>query len=413
MIKFSIDRIANVFSIDMPNNADDVLAYKKMHFDTLANIILDSLNNSKPDDVEIDCANYGVSVQYYLIALDEKEPLFNLQVLEYSNGLRFDFNPKRVRSDVWLLDVVKDVKQYALDNGFKSHNTQIDLALDFINHGPLVDSMSFVKFGVKRTALFEDVSGNVETEYYGKRGSSGYLRIYNKRAERLHQITLKYSKIKRVAKAKYYDMMMTLDNVSHDDVLNNFSDLDLDLVVPLMSDNVDLSKSEHFDMALDLSLGMRKDKDVDAVPASWKRFEIVSRTKRISSDKVTFEDDEILKYLEGIHNFDLNTISDYRMRALVLGVENGYVQLSELTNFEKITRKAILKSDVVFQYRDSGRRYFVKTEEDFLATVDPSKVTITKTIKKYNDHTLRDEVISEFEKVKDDLKAELYSYSIN
>ena len=413
MIEFSIDRLANVFNIDIPSGVDDEFEYKKMHFDMLGNVIFDSLNKHKLADVVIDYVNYGLTIQYYLVSLDEKEPLFNLQVLDYSNGLRFDFNPKRVRSTSWLSLVIDDVKTYAKNNGFKSHNTQVDLALDFVNHGPLVESMRFVRFGVKRTALFNDITGNIETEYFGKKGSASYLRIYDKRAERLRQVTLKFAKMKRVIKNKYFDLLSTFSNFSHDDVIANFSDLEFDVVIPLIGADVDLSKPDDFETALDLILAMRKENDVIAVPASWKRFEIVLRTKKLSDDKVTFDDNAVLDYLNGISNFDLETISDYKIRALVFGVEKGYVRLSELSDIEKKIRKCIYQSNEVLVYRNSNRRYFAKTREDFDLTVDLSKVTVTKIIKKQDDQSLRNEVITEFEKVKDDLKSELWSYSIN
>lgn len=413
MIEFSIDRLANVFNIDIPSNIEDDFSYKKMHFDTLGNVILDSLNKYKPDDVVIDYVNFGLTIQYYWVTFTEKEPLFNLQVLDYSNGLRFDFNPKRVRSNVWLSSVIDDVKEYAKTNGFNSHNTQVDLALDFINHGPLVDSMRYVRFGVKRTALFHDISGNIETEYFGKKGSSSYLRIYNKRAERLHQITLKFAKMKRVIKKKYSELLSDFPNITHNELTDYFPDLEFDVVLPMMNSDVDFVRPDDFETALDLILSMLKENDVNSVPASWKRFEIVLRTKKLSDDRVTFDNSAVLDYLNGISNFDLETISDYKIRSLILGVENGYVKLSELSDFEKQIRKCIYKSNEVVVYRNSSRRYFAKTREDFDLTVDLSKVTVTKIIKKQDDQTLRNEVITEFEKVKDDLKSELWTYSIN
>ena len=90
MIEFSIDRLANVFNIDIPSNIEDDFSYKKMHFDTLGNVILDSLNKYKPDDVVIDYVNFGLTIQYYWVTFAEKEPLFNLQVLDYSNGIEKD-----------------------------------------------------------------------------------------------------------------------------------------------------------------------------------------------------------------------------------------------------------------------------------------------------------------------------------
>lgn len=102
---------------------------------------------------------------------DEGEQIQNDVTLKgISWFLRFKFNPNKNKDN----PVLKTVLSFLLDNGWVCgwSFSRVDYALDV--EGPIKD---FYVFSRKRETNYGS------TRYYGVRGSSGYLRVYDKRRE--------------------------------------------------------------------------------------------------------------------------------------------------------------------------------------------------------------------------------------
>jgi len=77
------------------------------------------------------------------------------------------------------------------------------------------------------------------------------------------------------------------------------------------------------------------------------------------------------------------------------------------------TQRKILKYDHIVVFRTlSGGTQRIMSIDDFNQKIDPAKVTFEKHITKKSNTYLRDKVRETFDLVKDDLKAELISYTI-
>ena len=202
--------------------------------------------------------------------------------------------------------------------------------------------------------------------------------------------------------------MDLLSNVTHDMILDNFSELELDTYPGI----ADLTVKKNFIDALDWVLAYDKEQEKQKLPAKWKRIELVLRTKKLDSNGMTLDEKSVLDYLQNFHNADLKTISDPILRAVTVGVEFGYIDPVELSNSMNAQRRAILKFDEIVVLKSKSNNYYVKSIADFNQMSNQADFQVMKTIKKYDDFTLRDKIIEEFYRVKDSLNLELQSYSI-
>lgn len=411
MIQFSIDRLAQVYNYDVPDSIEPG-DYAQWVISVWYEEMRKLLDTYSPSDLHIGSEGNAYSVQFYYEKTGElEEPIFNISVGQYVDGVRLDFNPKRLRDLTWLQDVMNGIKSFAKKGGYVSHATQIDIAIDLIGLSTLSANFTINKQGVKRTGIFNAVNGDIETQYYGVRGSNAFLRIYNKHTEQKARISKKYRRLRAIAFRKYESMREDLkDNLSSDDVIDAFKEYNLDSS-PFA--NRDFSDKSEFDAGLTWALGELRQNEENLIPADWRRMEIVLRTEKLSSDKMTFKDDVVYDYIDSICNTELSTISDYNLRALALAIESGQVQVSELKQTEKSRYRKILKFDhiVVFRTTSSGAQR-VMSIDDFNAKIDPDTVTFERHITKQSDYTFRNQVREAFELAKDDLKAELLSYTI-
>lgn len=407
MIKFSIDRLAKVYVFQIHGDVDDDDEYRSLAFHYFTDCLITNLNALKPKDVDLEYVGNLSSMQVYLVVDDDKQPLLNVSLVRYKNAIRVDGNPKRWVLP-WVQDVIGLLNDYAVSKNMANHNTQVDLAVDLINEGHLADDLTFYKPNVKRTSLFNSVTGAKETEYFGTRLSNSFLRIYNKRVEREKDLTKQFARRKRKIIVGYDVFMDLLSNVTHDMVLDNFSDLELDTYPGI----ADLTVKNNFIDALDWVLAYDKEQEKQKLPAQWKRIELVLRTKKLNSNGMTLDEKSVLDYLKNFHNADLKTISDPILRAVTVGVELGYIDPAELSNSMNAQRRAILKFDEIVVLKSKSNNYYVKSIADFNKMSNQTDFQVMKTIKKYDDFTLRDKIIEEFYQVKDSLNLELQSYSI-
>ncbi len=411
MIKFSIDRLAQVYNYDVPDDMEPS-EYGLFVISTWYEEVRKLLDSYSPSDFHIGSTGNAYSVQFYYEKTGElEEPIFNISVGQYVDGVRLDFNPKRLRDLAWLQDVMNGIKSFAKKGGYVSHATQIDVAIDAISEGAKAANFTINKQGVKRTALFNAVNGNIESQYYGVRGSNSFLRIYDKHAEQKLRISKKYRRLRAIAFRKYESMCEDLkDNLSSDDVIDAFKEYTFD---SSPFSNRDLTERDEFNSALQWALGELRKNEENLIPVDWRRMEIVLRTEKISSDKMTFKDSVVYEYIDSICNTELSTISDYNLRSLALAIEAGQVQVSELNQNEKSRYRKILKFDHIVVFRTkSGGAQRVMSIDDFNAKIDPDVVTFERHITKQSDYTFRNQVREAFELAKDDLKAELLSYTI-
>lgn len=414
MIKISIDRLAQMYKYEVPDSIEES-EYAQLVISVWVDNIRKIVATHAPSDVHITSSGNAYAVQFYYETLGElPEPMFNISIQQYVNGVRLDFNPKRMRMKNfgWLQNIMNDIKYFAHNGGYHSHTTQIDLAIDMFDEGTTAANFKINKMGVKRTGLFNAVNGDKETEYYGVRGSNSYLRIYNKTNEQISILSKKYRRLKAVAFKRYEDMRAEInaDNLTSDDVIEEFKEFDFE--ASPFSDR-DFTKQDEFESALNWSLSELRLQEQNQIPADWRRMEIVLRTEKLSNDRVTFDDDVVYEYIDSIINTDLATISDYHFRALALAVADGSVQVSELTANERSRYRKIMKNDeiVVFKTLSSGQQR-VMGLADFNAKIDPAKVTYEKHITKKSDKYLQKKVRDAFDLCKNDLKLELMSYTI-
>lgn len=408
----SIDRLAQIYKYDVPDSVEPG-EYAQLVISVWVEAVRKIVATYVPSDIQINSSGNAYSVQFYFESVGElPEPIFNISVQQYVNGVRLDFNPKRIRDYTWLQDVISDIKDFAQKGGYQAHNTQVDLAIDLINEGVSAATFTINKLGVKRTGLFNATNGDKETEYYGVRGSNAYVRIYNKHSEQIAYLSKKYRKLKASAFKKYYSMRAEINagNVNSDDVIAVFADYSFDSS-PFF--DRDFTQKDEFESAITWALGQLREEEERQVPSDWRRMEIVLRTEKLASNKVTFEDSVVYEYIDSITNADLTTISDYTLRALTVGIQNGIIQVNELTQNEKARYRKILKYDHIVVFRTlSGGTQRIMSIDDFNRKIDPTKVTFQKHITKKSNTYLRDKVRETFDLVKDDLKAELISYTI-
>lgn len=408
----SIDRLAQIYKYDVPDSIEPS-EYAQLVISVWVEAVRKIVATHVPSDIKTSSSGNAYSVQFYFESVGElPEPIFNISVQQYVNGVRLDFNPKRIRDYTWLQDVITDIKDFAQKGGYQAHNTQVDLAIDLINEGVPAATFTINKLGVKRTGLFNATNGDKETEYYGTRGSNAYLRIYNKHSEQIAYLSKKYRKLKASAFKKYDNMRAEFNagNANSDDVIDIFKDYSFDSS-PFF--DRDFTQRDEFEAALNWALGQLREEEERQVPSDWRRMEIVLRTEKLANDKITFADNVVYDYIDSISNTDLTTISDYHLRALALAVELGQVQVNELTPNERSRYRKILKHDeiVVFKTIASGKQRIMGID-DFNQKIDPAKVTFEQHITKKSNTYLRDKVRETFDLVKDDLKAELISYTI-
>lgn len=410
----SIDRLAQMYKYEVPDSIEDS-EYAQLVISVWVDNVRKIVSTHAPSDVHITSSGNAYAVQFYYEKLGElPEPMFNISVQQYVNGVRLDFNPKRMRMKNfgWLQNIMNDIKYFAQKGGYQSHTTQIDLAIDMFDEGTAAANFKINKMGVKRTGLFNAVNGDKETEYFGVRGSNSYLRIYNKTSEQIGVLSKKYRRLKADAFRRYEDMRAEInaDNLSSSDVIEEFKEFDF--YASPFSDR-DFTRKDEFESALNWSLGELRLQEQNQIPADWRRMEIVLRTEKLSNDRITFDDSVVYGYIDSIINTDLATISDYHFRALALAVADGNVQVSELTANERSRYRKIMKNDeiVVFKTLSSGQQR-VMGIDDFNAKIDPAKVTYEKHITKKSDKYLQKKVREAFDLCKEDLKAELISYTI-
>ena len=411
MIEFSIDRLTKVYTFSSTDNSDEDI-YRQLIFSRFFDNIVSSLKKYKPDDVELIFEGGIYKAQIYVLINDERQPIFNLRLNEFQDSLRLDGNPKWWKSNSFVVFAMQDINQFALDNDMGIHTTQMDLAVDLIDEGITAYELSFYKPGVVRKALYNSTTGSKETEYFGTRLSDSYLRIYDKRSERVKAINKKYRRRKAHKLAGYDVLKNELSNLNHQDILYNFSDLSLDIFPGIE----DLSIRDNFIGALDWIMNEDRTEEINKLPHTWRRLELVLRTKKMSSDGITFEDKSVLDYLQNFHNYDLKTISDAVLRSVTIGVEEGFINPKELSTYLNAQRRAILKYSKIVVFRDENNNTKIKSLDEFNKysqnLVDTSKIKVTHRISKSDDFTLRDRIIEKFNQVKDDLKDELRNYNI-
>lgn len=412
MIELSIDRLAQIYKYDVPDDIESS-EYSQLVISLWIEKIRKILRFYVPGDLTIISSGNGYSVQFYFEKKGTTpESILNVSVQQYVDGIRLDFNPKRVRQYFWLKSVMADIKEFAIQGGYKAHNTQVDLAIDLFNEGAAAANFTINKPGVKRTGLFNSVSGDIQTQYFGVRGSSAFVRIYNKHDEQVAQLSKKYRKLRALSFKKYDDMMSEINsgNLNSNDVIDTFKQYSFDSS-PFY--NRDFTKKDEFEAALNWALGELREQEESKIPFDWKRLEIVLRTEKLSDDRVTFDDVVVYDYINSITNTELSTISDYNLRALALGIESGQVQVSELSHNEKARYRKILKYDeiVVFKTVSSGAQRIMSID-DFVQKIDPLKVTSEKHITKKSETSLRDKIRNAFDLSKNDLKSELISYTL-
>lgn len=412
MICLSIDRIAQIYNYEVPEGIESN-DYSSFVISSWVDEIRAIITKHIPKGLELRSNGNAYSVQFSYEKNGElPEPIMNVSAQQYVDGIRLDFNPKRVRDNDWLKSVILEIKKFATNGSYKVHNTQIDLAIDLFNEGALASNFKIVKSGLKRTGLYHAVNGDIQTQYYGVRGSSSYVRIYNKHDEQVSRLAKKYRFLKARALRDYQNLFSnsSLSHPTSDNIVEIFKDYNFNSG-PFSSR--DFTNIDEFKSALDWSLGQLRKQEQISIPNDWKRFEIVLRTEKLSNNKITFDDKSVYDYLNAIVNTELSSISDYHLRALALAIEDGQVQVSELTQNEKSRYRKILKFSeiVIFKTVSSGAQRIMSID-DFRNKIDPSKVVSEKHITKNNDNTLRDKIKKAFENSKEDLKAELISYTL-
>lgn len=412
MIKLSIDRLAQIYKYDVPDDVE-ISEYSQMVISLWVDHIRKIIKSHIPSDLTFSSSGNGYSVQFYFEKNGElPESILNVSVQQYVDGVRLDFNPKRVRQYDWLQNVMEDIKTFSKQGNYKSHNTQVDLAIDLFDEGAAAANFTINKQGVKRTGLFNAVNGDLQTQYYGVRGSSAFVRIYNKHDEQVAHLSKKYRTLRALAFNKYDNMTPEINagNLDSTDIVELFKEYEFD---SSPFSGRDFSKKDEFESALNWALGQLRSEEELTIPSDWKRLEIVLRTEKLSNDRVTFDDDVVYDYINSVTNTELSTISDYSLRALALAIEMGQVQVSELSQNEKSRYRKILKYDeiVVFKTVSSGAQRIMSLA-DFNRKIDPLKVTSEKHITKTSETSLRDKIREAFDSSKDDLKSELISYTL-
>lgn len=414
MIKLSIDRLTQIYAYEVPSGVESN-EYSQLVISLWSENIRSFILKHIPSNLELKSSGNSYSVQFSYDKVGEiSEPIMNVSAQQYVDAIRIDFNPRRSRKHFWIQKVMNDIKDFAKSGKYDYHNSQIDVSIDMFDEKPLSNTFKIVKSGVKRTSLFHAVNGDLQTQYYGVRGSSSYVRIYNKHDEQISRLSRKYRLLKAKACKKYESILESSSKlsgieISSDDIVNAFKDYSFDFGP--FGDR-DFTNKDNFKSALDWALGTLREEEEKSIPIDWIRFEIVLRTKKLSDDRLTFDDKSVYDYINAISNTDLSTISDYSLRALALAIESGNVQVSELNLNEKARYRKILKYDEIVIFRTiSGNTQRIMGLNEFNKNIDQSTVVSEKYITKKSNNLLRDKVKDAFELSKDDLKAELMSYT--
>lgn len=414
MIKLSIDRLAQIYAYELPSGVESS-EYSQLVVSLWSDKIRDFILKHIPNNLTLKTSGNAYSTQFSYDEIGQiSEPIMNVSAQQYVDSIRVDFNPRRVRHNIWLQYVMDDIKNFAKNGKYHYHNSQVDLSIDMIDEKPLSNTFTLSKSGVKRTSIFHAVNGDLQTQYYGVRGSSSYVRIYNKHDEQVSNLSRKYRILKSKALNKYERLIEKSSKLSgfqinSDNIIDTFEDYALDSGP--FGDR-DLTNKDDFKAALEWALGRLREQEENFIPIDWTRFEIVLRTKKLSDDRLTFDDDSVYDYINSISNTELSTISDYSLRALALAIESGNVQVSELSQNERARYRKILKYDEIVIFRTlSGNTQRIMGIDDFNKNIDPSQVVSEKHITKQSNNSLRDKVKKAFELSKHDLKAELMSYT--
>lgn len=412
MIQLSIDRIAQIYNYDVPDTMDNN-EYGYLVMTTWVEKVRKIIAAYIPEELTLLSNGNNYSIQFsYQFNRERPEPLINISFQQYVKGIRLDFNPKRMRDNLWLKQSMNDIKLFAKENGYKGHNTQIDLAFDLFDEGIPASNMEIFKQGLKRTGIFNSVNGDIETQYYGVRGSSSFVRIYNKHQEQLSHLSKKYRALKSRILSDF-DSIISKSGINEPDLESIINLLEPYKIGKSPFNNLNITNIDDFKIILEWTLGKLRQEEEDNIPKDWKRFEIVLRSEKLSNDKITFDDNSVYSYLNAVVNTELSTISDYNLRALAMAIEAGKVQVTELSLNEKARYRKIMKHDeiVVFKTISSGAQRIMSIDE-FNEKIDPEIVVSEKHITKHSDNSLRDKMKTAFELKKNDLKSELNSYTI-
>lgn len=408
-IDITLDRIAVLYRFDKLIDGmtfEDIGEYKLNLLVMSVNKMDSLLKALKPADYDIEISGNEYARQFYLIDDDMREPLCNISGVQYQNMLRIDLNPKRFNSP-WIQNVVIEFRDYmSATLNLENSLSQVDLTFDVFDK--IAENAVYIKSNVKRTALFNDGSGKLETSYYGRRqNSAGYLRIYDKNAERVSEIKRRYRRKYAKALLRYESYKKNfVGNLTSDNVLADFDSLELDLF-PYVED---LTITSNFEDALNYVIGLRQSEEKSLLPAFNRRFEFILRAKRLNGRRF-IDDEAVMTELNSIHCHELETISDPVLRSVVVAVESGIVDPHTLPPLLAKQRRQILKHDKIAIFRHK-QHVKVMSFNKFKNIPKDEIENTPRFITKVEDTTLREAMKEVYLANKDRLNTELAQYII-
>lgn len=409
-MSITIDRIAILYDysslIDNVNSFDDETDYKILLVSSALEQLMYLINTSKPNDIDVERIGNQFNSEIYLIENDEKVPLINFGAVLYQHKLRLDTNPKRLIGVTWLENVVQEFSIF-MKNDMKlvADVSQIDLAYDIFD--PIAENATYVKSGVKQTALFSSTTGYKQSVYWGVRASAGgYVRAYDKNAERIKELNKKYNrKMKRILNKYETYTKNFIGSMSSSDVLSDFNDLDLD-ICPYGGD---LSNYSDFADAVKYVLDLKKSQEKADLPPYNRRIEFVLRANRLDNGRKALSDKAVMTELNSIHLNELESISDPILRAVTVAVDMGIVDPNSLPITVAKQRRQILKHDKIAQFRHNGNLK-VMAYDKFLAIPPEHIEGGIKVITISDNKALRDDMIACYINNKDRLNSELAKF---
>lgn len=390
----NIDRIAVLYDygklVDDINSFEDETDYKIALVTTVLEQLMYLIKILKPNAIEVERVGNQFNSEIYLIENDERVPLMNIGAVPYQYSLRFDTNPKRITGVPWIEDIIHEFSDFMMsDMELTARISQVDLAFDVFDK--VAENATYVKSGVRQTALFSDRTGRKQSVYYGQRASSGgYVRAYDKNAERIQEFNRMYNrKLKRILYRYETYTKNFIGTLTSDDVLNDFSYLELD-ICPYGGD---LSIYSDFADAVKYVLDLKKSQDKSDLPEYDRRIEFVMRADRLDNGHNSLNDEAVMTELNCIHLNNLESISDPILRSVTVAVDNGIVDPTTLPTTIAKQRRQILKHGKIAQFRHNGNLK-VMAYDKFISIPQNQIDGAIKIITMSDDKRLRDDMIS-------------------
>lgn len=365
MVNFTVDRLAGVLSLDLDKFNED-----EIWFPEFVNYIYTIFQDFAPDDVTFD--NYAGSSFAMLKVVNEyrsSEPLLRIDYINYGSPLlRLDWNPKRFRDSdsIWALNALN-----YLFNAFRTSDlinmwpflygtfkiSQVDIACDLISDGSdlltpaSIQTLKIYRAGRSVSQIMTDRAGNLSTEYIGKRGSTDFLRRYDKLLERRNALVTKFKVMKMRIEKELSWLTPAFDfndSLLRDKLINHYFTGGYQDVYAVD----EINDYDTFVSALALELEAMKQFELEQLPESWWRFEFVQRLTRLDVKNVdgfnyVFDIENIDNWLNSLTSDSYATCSDPVIRSLLVAHSQGLVSKKELPQSLKSQMIAVSKwSDV-------------------------------------------------------------------